>query len=106
MRQLPVVPVTDPGEQHVPEAPGTEVVDSMQVDRMDYMQREMVRRNQWIFQEVGEPGYLMYRRAGGTCGCTTTETRTPPRHRQHRCVFTSVLGHHQSAGRETSEGRL
>jgi hypothetical protein len=58
-------------ELHKPGDPSTEIVDSMQVDRMDYMQREMIRRNDWLFEQVGEPAFLMFRRTKGTiCGCT------------------------------------
>lgn len=85
-----VVPVGDHGEFHAPGAPGTEVVNSIEVDRMDYMQHEMVRRNQWIFEQVAEPTYLMYRkRAGELCGCTTTETGTP----RTRCPICFEVGY-------------
>jgi hypothetical protein len=70
-----VIPVGDRGEEHGPGAFGAEVVDSMQVDRLDYMQAEMVRRNQWIFEQVGEPTHLLFRRtAGERCGCNSEFT--------------------------------
>lgn len=87
-----VVPVGDHGELHLPGAFGTEIVNSMEVDRMDYMQREMVRRNQWIFEQVGEPAYLMFRRrAGEPCGCTTTDTGHP-RTRCPVCFEVGIVG--------------
>ena len=66
-----VVPIlADGAEEHAPGAPGTRIVDTMQVDNIDYMQKEMVRRNQWLFEQVGEPCYLMFRRTSGErCGC-------------------------------------
>jgi hypothetical protein len=70
-----VVPVDDHGEQHAPGAYGTDVVDNMQVDRLDYMQQEMVRRNQWLFEQVGEPSHLFFRRTSGEkCGCSSEFT--------------------------------
>jgi len=66
-----VIPILENGlEEHEPGALGTQVVDTMQVDKMDYMQKEMVRRNAWIFAQAGEPAYLMFRRTSGErCGC-------------------------------------
>ena len=73
-----VVPVGDRGEIHTPGAVGTPVVNSQEVDRMDYMQREMVRRNAWIFEQVGEPAYVMFRKTRGTsCGCKGTGLGQP-----------------------------
>jgi len=60
----------DGQELHTPGEPNTEIVDTQQIDRMDYMQREMVRRNDWLFEQVGEPAFLMFRKTKGvTCGC-------------------------------------
>jgi len=73
-----VVPVGDRGEIHAPGAANTPVVNTQEVDRMDYMQREMVRRNAWIFEEVGEPAYLMFRKTRGvSCGCKGTGLGQP-----------------------------
>lgn len=86
-----VVPVGDLGELHAPGAPGSEIVDSMQVDRADYMQREIVRRNQWLFEQVGEPAYLMFRRRTGMpCGCRI-ETDAP-RTRCLACFEVGIVG--------------
>jgi hypothetical protein len=73
-----VVPVGDRGEVHTPGALGTPVVNSQEVDRMDYMQREMVRRNAWLFEQVGEPAYIMFRKTRGvSCGCKGTGLGQP-----------------------------
>lgn len=74
-----VVPVgVDGQELHAPGDPRSEYVDSYQVDKMDYMQAEMVRRNGWLFEQVGEPAWLMFRRTRGKiCGCVTTGTGQP-----------------------------
>lgn len=66
-----VVPVLDNGtEAHEPGAPATEIVDTLQIDKMDYMQAEMVRRNAWLFEQPGEPAHLMFRRTKGkSCSC-------------------------------------
>src|SRR5277367_4654702 len=46
-----IVPVDANGnELHKPGDPSSEWVDSYSVDKMDYMQSEMVRRNQWLFE--------------------------------------------------------
>jgi hypothetical protein len=72
-----VVPLDSAGnELHVPGYPGTEVRGIMDVDSMDYMQREMVRRNAWLFEQVGEPAWLLIRKTKGeVCGCVSPETR-------------------------------
>jgi hypothetical protein len=69
-----VVPVLASGqEQHPVGAKGTPYVDTLQVDAMDYMQAEMVRRNAWIFEMSGEPAFLLFRRTKGEwCSCQNT----------------------------------
>jgi hypothetical protein len=71
-----VVPVDSMGnELHLPGQPGTEIRGVMDVDSMDYIQAEMVRRNQWIFEQVGEPSWLLIRKTKGEpCGCVNPET--------------------------------
>jgi hypothetical protein len=87
-----VVPVTDHGEQHAPGAPGSEIVDSSSVDRMDYMQAEMVRRDAWLFEQVAEPAYLMLRRqAGEICGCTDNPSQIA-RTGCRTCYETGIVG--------------
>jgi len=68
-----VVPVGDRGEVHEPGAMGTPIVNTQEIDKMDYMQQEMVRRNAWLFEQVGEPAFLMFRKTRGeACGCKKT----------------------------------
>ena len=87
-----IIPVGDRGELHDVNDLGVETVNSFEVDRMDYIQREMVRRNEWVRAQVAEPAYLMFRRRSGEpCGCTTTETGTP-RTRCEVCFETGVVG--------------
>lgn len=66
-----IVPVMSNGQlAHDPGAPGTEVVNIMEVDKMDFMQAEMVRRNAWLLEQAGEPVHLLMRRTKGKpCGC-------------------------------------
>jgi hypothetical protein len=69
-----VVPVLAGGQlQHHAGAAGTPYVDTFQIDAMDYMQAEMIRRNAWIFEMSGEPAYLLFRRTKGQyCNCQNT----------------------------------
>jgi hypothetical protein len=71
-----VVPVKKDGtEEHVPGDPRSEMVDNYAVENMDWMQAEMVRRNGWLFEQRGEPAWLMFRRTRGViCACATTGT--------------------------------
>lgn len=79
-------------EQNLPGAPGTPIVDTMQVDKMDYMQAEMVRRNAWLFEQVGEPAYLMFRRTKGqTCGCVNPDLKQA-RTGCPSCYETGIVG--------------
>lgn len=88
-----VVPVGfDGAELHLPGDPRSEIVDSYQVDKMDYMQAEMVRRNGWLFEQNGEPAWLMFRRTRGQiCGCSTTGTGQP-RTVCSACFETGIVG--------------
>jgi hypothetical protein len=68
-----VVPVGENGECHKPGAKDSMVVNTMEVDKITWEYQEMVRRNQWIFEEVGEPAYLMFKKTRGKlCGCSDT----------------------------------
>jgi hypothetical protein len=65
-----VVPVGDTGELHSPGAFGTPVRNTMELDSLTWEFRPMVERNQWLFEQVGEPAYLMFRKTRGkVCGC-------------------------------------
>lgn len=66
-----VVPILSSGQlAHQPGTPGTQVVNTLEVDKMDFMQAEMVRRNAWLLEQAGEPVHLLMRRTKGLpCGC-------------------------------------
>ena len=66
-----VVPVDANGnELHAPGAPGTQISDIMQIEKMDYIFAEAVRRNAFLFEVAGEPAWLMIRKSTGKlCGC-------------------------------------
>ena len=66
-----VVPVgADGRECHAPGAPGTVVRNTQEVDDIDWVFQEMVRRNQYLFETTGEPAYLLFRKwRGEPCGC-------------------------------------
>jgi len=67
-----VVPVGEDGDCHKPGEKESMVVNTMEVDKITWEYQEMVRRNQWIFEEVGEPAYLMFKKSRGKiCGCAT-----------------------------------
>jgi hypothetical protein len=74
-----VVPVDVLGQEiHKPGMAGSEVKSIMDVDSMDYMQAEMIRRNAWLFEQVGEPAWLLVRRTKGSpCACVNPETHEP-----------------------------
>lgn len=88
-----VVPVDENNKDiHEPGMPGTDIKNTEEVDSMDYMQAEMVRRNQWLFEQVGEPAWLMFRRTRGKiCGCTRTGTGQP-RTACPSCFETGIVG--------------
>lgn len=70
---------------------GLPVVNSQEVDHIDYMQREMVRRNSWIFQQTGEPAFLMLRKSRGVhCACSTPGEQ--PRSGCTSCYETGWIG--------------
>ena len=66
-----VVPVTTGGKlAYTPGAPGTEVVNTLEMDKPDFMFSAMVSRNSWLFDHPGEPAHLLLRRTRGKrCGC-------------------------------------
>lgn len=87
-----VVPVLEGGfEQHRPGQMGTEFKNTLEVDQMDYMFAEMVRRNAFIFEQAGEPADLMIRRSKGTlCGCLIGNGEA--RHGCTSCFETGIIG--------------
>lgn len=65
-----VVPIGDRGELHKPGAQNTVVRNTQEVDAISWEFEEMVRRNAWLFEQVGEPAYLLFRKwRGERCGC-------------------------------------
>lgn len=66
-----VVPLDiDRNEIHDPGAPGTEIRNTMEIERLDYMQERMITLNTFLFEFNGEPCWLMLRRTkGDICGC-------------------------------------
>ena len=66
-----VVPVgADGRDRHEPGAPGSVVRNTQEVDDIDWVFQEMVRRNQYLFETTGEPAYLLFRKwRGEPCGC-------------------------------------
>lgn len=70
-----VVPVSDTGECHVPGAAGTQVVNTQQMENLTWEWAAAIQRNQWVFERVGEPAYLMLRKSRGeVCGCRGADT--------------------------------
>jgi hypothetical protein len=71
-----IVPLGDNGaELHAPGAHGTKIANTQEVDEMTWEYAEMIRRNSWIFEQVGEPAYVMFRKTKGKiCGCRGSET--------------------------------
>lgn len=66
-----VVPVGDKGELHAPGEKGTIVKNTQEVDNIDWVYEEMVRRNEYLFETTGEPAMIMFRMwRGERCGCT------------------------------------
>jgi hypothetical protein len=65
-----VVPVGDKGELHKPGEEGTVIKNTQEVDAIDWVFEEMVRRNQYLFATTGEPAFIMFRMwRGEECGC-------------------------------------
>ena len=66
-----VVPLDRIGNEiHEPGARDTIVKNSQEIEEISWEFEEMVRRNEWLFQEVGEPAYVMFRKwRGDPCAC-------------------------------------
>src|SRR5271157_1071332 len=65
-----VVPVNDKGEVHKPGEKGTSIRNTQEVDEIDWVYQEMVRRNEYLFETTGEPALCFFRRwRGEQCGC-------------------------------------
>jgi hypothetical protein len=73
--------------------PGSgEIVNTMEIERMDYIWRESVRRNAWIFEQVGEPAYLMFRKSRGTRCLCAEQGVNQPRTGCQSCYETGWVG--------------
>jgi hypothetical protein len=67
-----IVPVAADGSLVHPPGQQGDVINILEVDRMDWIQAEEVRRNAWQFTLSGEPAHLMIRMTKGTpCDCLT-----------------------------------
>ena len=66
-----VVPVNLDGTlAHQPGAPNTEVINTYEVDKPNYIFDAMVKKNAWLFEFGGEPAHLLLKRSRGKrCGC-------------------------------------
>lgn len=89
-----VVGVGDHGETHKPGAQGAPIVNTQEVDQITWEYKEMVNRNHWVFEQVGEPAYILFRRTRGEpCGCVRPESGLgTPRHGCKVCFETGVVG--------------
>jgi hypothetical protein len=69
-------------------------VNTQEVDAITWEYAEMVRRNQWVFEQVGEPAYVLFRRTRGEpCGCVRPEAGLgAPRHGCKSCFETGIIG--------------
>ena len=87
-----VCPVgADGRDTHEPEARDTIIKNSQEVDQITWEYEEMVRRNQWLFEQVGEPAYLMFRKwRGEPCGCLSGTQQ--PKTGCRSCYETGFIG--------------
>src|SRR5579863_1601954 len=68
-----VVPIGDRGEVHKPGQDGSMIVNTMEVEKITWEYQAMVNYNNWLFGEVGEPAYLLFKKTRGKlCGCSNT----------------------------------
>ena len=65
-----VVPIGAKGELHKPGERGTAIRNTQEVDKIDWVYEEMVRRNEYLFNTTGEPALCFFRMwRGERCGC-------------------------------------
>lgn len=66
---------------------------SYEIEKLDYMWTEAVRRNHWILDQGAERVKLFIRkRAGVTCSCTFQATHQQPLNDCLKCYGTGILG--------------
>jgi hypothetical protein len=87
-----VVPIGDRGEMHPPGVFGSEIVNTMEVEKMDYTFAEAVRRNAWMFEQVAEPAYIFFRRTCGEMCFCRREGMEIPRTACPSCFQTGIIG--------------
>src|SRR5271156_4967162 len=65
-----IVPINDKGEVHKPGERGTDIRNTQEIDKIDWVYEEMVRRNEYLFHTTGEPALCFFRKwRGERCGC-------------------------------------
>jgi hypothetical protein len=69
------------------------VTSSVEVEKIDWIWREAVRRNRWILDQGGERVKVFIRKhVGEICGCTQTTTHKQPLNDCENCYGTSIVG--------------
>lgn len=93
------VPITKPIETAQPqdfvETPleRAAFTSNAEIEKLDYIWREAVRRNQWILSQGGERVRVLIRkRAGIPCDCVIRASSHQPMNDCHRCYGTGFLG--------------
>ena len=87
-----VVPIGADGKNtHEPGAKNTDIRNTQEVDRIDWVYEEMVRRNEYLFHTTGEPALIMFRMwRGEQCGCIFGSQQ--PKTRCPICFETGFVG--------------
>jgi hypothetical protein len=68
------------------------VTSSVEVEKIDWIWREAVRRNRWILDQGGERVKVFIRKhVGEICGCTQTTTHKQPLNDCHVCFAPQTL---------------
>jgi hypothetical protein len=90
-----IVPIgVDGAELHAPGVRGSKIANTQEVDEMTWEYAEMIRRNNWVFEQVGEPAYVMFRKTRGEiCGCRGAESGLgQPRTGCRVCFEVGIVG--------------
>jgi hypothetical protein len=68
------------------------MTNSKEIEKVDWIWREAVRRNQWILQQGGERGLVYIRKTvGEPCSCVRYETHKQPLNDCPDCYGTGIL---------------